>query len=71
MLGRASRPRARFRVSAGTGNAQLYNGLIAPLVNTTVAGWLWYQGENSLCYDAGSTIKNTGYACMMVGAVAP
>ena len=23
------------------GNGQLYNGLIAPLVNTTVAGWLW------------------------------
>jgi hypothetical protein len=35
------------------GNGQLYNGLVAPLVNTTVAGWLWYQGENSLCYDAG------------------
>lgn len=26
------------------GNAGLYNGLINPLVNTTVAGFLWYQG---------------------------
>jgi hypothetical protein len=26
-----------------SGNAALYNGLIAPLVNTTIAGWLWYQ----------------------------
>ena len=24
------------------GNAGLYNGLIAPLVNTTIAGWLWF-----------------------------
>jgi hypothetical protein len=24
-----------------SGNAQLYNGLIAPLVNTTIKGWLW------------------------------
>ena len=27
-----------------SGNAQLYNGLIAPLVNTTLKGFLWYQG---------------------------
>ena len=24
-----------------TGNARLYNGLVAPLVNTTVKGFLW------------------------------
>jgi hypothetical protein len=28
-------------------------------------GFLWYQGENSLCYDAGSSLHKTGYACMM------
>jgi hypothetical protein len=28
-----------------SGNAALYNGLIAPLVNTTVSGWLFYQGQ--------------------------
>ena len=48
-----------------TGNAQLYNGLIAPLVNCTVAGWLFYQGENSLCYDGGSSQQSKGYGCMM------
>ena len=48
-----------------SGNAGLYNGLIAPLVNTTIAGWLWYQGENSLCYDSGNSHDSTGYACMM------
>eukprot|EP00755_Sulcionema_specki_P033859 Sspe_Gene.101699::Locus_76332_Transcript_1_1_Confidence_1.000_Length_901::g.101699::m.101699/K05970/SIAE; sialate O-acetylesterase len=26
---------------------QLYNGMVAPFVNTTVSGWLWYQGENN------------------------
>ena len=34
-------------------------------MNTTIAGWLWYQGENSLCYDSGSSRDSTGYACMM------
>ena len=48
-----------------SGNGQLYNGLIAPLVNTTIAGVLWYQGENSLCYDAGNYAEGTGYGCMM------
>jgi hypothetical protein len=52
-----------------SGNAQLYNGLIAPLVNTTISGWLFYQGENSLCYDAGNYQENTGYACMMAKLV--
>lgn len=47
------------------GNAGLYNGLIAPLVNTTIAGWLWYQGENSLPYDAGNHALRTGVGCMM------
>lgn len=52
-----------------SGNAQLYNGLIAPLVNYTIAGVLWYQGENSLCYDAGNYAEGTGYGCMMAKLV--
>ncbi len=47
------------------GNGGLYNGLIAPLVNTTIKGWLWYQGENSLPYDAGNWQDGTGYGCML------
>ena len=33
------------------------------------AGWLWYQGENSLPYDAGNYQEGTGYACMMAKLV--
>ena len=29
------------------GNGGLYNGLIAPLVNTTVKGWLWVSASTS------------------------
>jgi hypothetical protein len=25
------------------GNGGLYNGMIAPHINTTITGWLWYQ----------------------------
>eukprot|EP00755_Sulcionema_specki_P013750 Sspe_Gene.54837::Locus_30219_Transcript_1_1_Confidence_1.000_Length_897::g.54837::m.54837/K05970/SIAE; sialate O-acetylesterase len=27
--------------------SQLYYGMVAPFANTTVAGWVWYQGENN------------------------
>jgi hypothetical protein len=60
--------------AACVGNAQIYNGVINPLVNTTVKvrephstcitastaldcclrwwqGFLWYQGENSICCE--------------------
>lgn len=26
----------------------LYNGMIAPLVNFNISGWIWYQGESNL-----------------------
>ena len=47
-------------VQACVGNGQMYNALIRPLLNTTVKGFLWYQGENSLGFDAGSSAANTG-----------
>jgi flagellar motor switch protein FliM len=28
-----------------TGNGQLFNALVAPFVNMSVFGWLWYQGK--------------------------
>ena len=42
------------------GNGQLFNGNIAPLVNTTVRGFAWYQGENNAGGDMGNVIQNTG-----------
>lgn len=35
--------------------AQIYNGMVLPMVNYTIRGWLWYQGEsnrdNHFAYD--------------------
>ena len=45
-------------------------GWVAPYVNMTIKGVLWYQGENNI-YEAdsyhgntGSWVNSTGYACM-------
>ena len=43
--------------------ALLYYGMAAPFVNTTLTGFLWYQGENNMHNDMGSTLDATGYAC--------
>mmetsp|Transcript_31366 Transcript_31366/g.50287 ORF Transcript_31366/g.50287 Transcript_31366/m.50287 type:complete len:616 (+) Transcript_31366:184-2031(+) len=39
----------------------LYNGVISPLVNTTITGWLWYQGENNVGGNPGAQ----GYGCQI------
>jgi sialate O-acetylesterase len=35
-------------VAAQNSPAALYNGMIAPLVNYTIKGFLWYQGESNI-----------------------
>ena len=41
----------------------LYNGMIAPLVNMSVKGFVWYQGENNIGrLPDGSSSNATGYA---------
>ena len=35
---------------AHTFPAELYNGMIHPLLNYGIAGWLWYQGESNRIY---------------------
>ena len=47
------------------GNGGLYNGMVAPFVNMTMAGFVWYQGENNLFADAGNVIDRAGYACLL------
>lgn len=47
------------------GNGQMYNALVNPVVNTTIKGVLWYQGENSVAFDSGNSADRTGYGCMM------
>lgn len=48
-----------------SGNGGLYNAHTEPLLNTTIKGWLWLQGENNAGTDAGSSLHNTGYGCLL------
>lgn len=41
----------------------LYYGMVAPFANYSVAGWVWYQGENNVYGDMGNSITKTGYGC--------
>ena len=41
----------------------LYNGHIAPFVNQTITGAVWYQGENNVRNIGGSVKNHSGYAC--------
>lgn len=45
--------------------AKLYNGLVAPFINTTIKGHIWYQGENNVFETAGSIEQKRGYACAL------
>lgn len=46
-------------------NAELYGQQVVPFVDMTIAGWLWYQGENSMGGTKGNSIANVGYGCEM------
>ena len=41
----------------------LYYGMVTPFVNMTLAGFVWYQGENNMLATMGNPLENTGYAC--------
>ena len=43
----------------------LYNGMVAPFINMTVKGFLWYQGENNVFAETGNSMEGTGYGCML------
>jgi hypothetical protein len=47
----------------------LYYGMVAPFVNMTVKGWIWYQGENNVHGVMGNSAagyyKGQGYGCEM------
>lgn len=44
---------------------RLFNGMVAPFVNTSVAGFLWYQGENNCGGTMGNSATGFGYGCQM------
>ena len=52
-------------VSVGASNAMWHEQRVLPYVDMTLKGWVWYQGENDMHNYFGSSIRNTGYACLM------
>lgn len=56
--------------TAGHPTGHLFYGMVCPFVNMTVAGWAWYQGENNMHGDPGSSLLSGGYGCMMERMVA-
>jgi hypothetical protein len=43
----------------------LFNGLTAPFVNTSISGWVIYQGENNCGGVPGNSATGVGYGCLM------
>ncbi len=44
-------------------SSYLYSGMVAPFVNTTIRGVLWYQGENNCGDTPGNSQNKSGYGC--------
>ena len=51
------------------GLSQLYHAMVAPFTNFSVAGWLWYQGENNCHGVMGNVLQKRGYGCAMPALV--
>ena len=49
----------------------LFYGMVAPFVNTSIASWLWLQGENNCGGDGepGNSADGTGYGCSLATLV--
>ena len=47
----------------------LWHGMIAPWVNHTIAGALWYQGEQNVANGGGSVAQRSGYACQQANLI--
>ena len=56
--------------TAGPPHGMLYYGMVCPFVNMSVAGWVWYQGENNVGGSPGSSLGSVGYGCMQSRMVA-
>jgi hypothetical protein len=56
--------------TAGAPHGMLYYGMVCPFVNMSVAGWVWYQGENNVGGSPGSSLGSVGYGCMQSRMVA-
>jgi len=50
-------------------SGRLFYGMIAPFANYSVAGWVWYQGENNIYGDMGNSRTGVGYGCELPAMV--
>jgi hypothetical protein len=48
----------------------LFNSLTAPFVNTSISGWILYQGENNCGGTMGNSMTGSGYGCQLPALVA-
>jgi hypothetical protein len=48
----------------------LFNGMAAPLFNTSITGWVYYQGENDCGGVMGNSEAGYGYGCALPKLVA-
>lgn len=46
-------------------DAQLFATQVLPFIDTTVKGWIWYQGEANMIGVKGNSLDNVGYGCEM------
>jgi hypothetical protein len=51
------------------GLSGLYNAMVAPFLNYSVSGWLFYQGENNCHNVMGSSATGVGYGCALATLV--
>ena len=49
--------------------ANLFRGMIHPLIPYRIQGALWYQGENNCHGTSGNSAQKVGYGCMQVALV--
>lgn len=48
----------------------LFNALTAPFVNTSISGWILYQGENNCAGTMGNSMTGSGYGCQLPALIA-
>eukprot|EP00041_Stephanoeca_diplocostata_P010993 m.177446 g.177446 ORF g.177446 m.177446 type:complete len:685 (-) comp18367_c0_seq2:175-2229(-) len=53
----------RMGATSPVWNGQLFAEQVAPFVDMTVHGWVWYQGENNMQGIKGNSIAKIGYSC--------
>ena len=50
-------------------NGMQFARQIQPMINMTIKGMIFWQGENDCMFDAGNSAFNTGYACTLKAMV--